>query len=353
MPMKSYRLTAFGQSLELSEGPTPQPTGSEVLLKVVAAGICHSDIHLWEGGYNIGHGKTYSIVDKGGIALPVTMGHETVGVALQAGPESTPVTLGRQYLVFPWIGCGQCAVCAAGDEHHCNKPRTLGIYRDGGYADHMLVPDSRYLLDLDGLDPVTTAPYACSGLTAYSALKKAGDVIRSEPIAVIGAGGLGLMSIGLLKALGGVGAVVVDIDEAKRKAALAAGAIAAVDGRASDASIQIARAAGLRPRFVVDFVGSEDTAALSFNAIAKGGKIVNVGLFGGAAPWALPMIPLKAVTIQGSYVGNLAELRELLELVRRKRVPPIPITRAPLDQADQMLGALRQGKIVGRAVLTP
>lgn len=351
--MKSYRLTAFGQPLELSNGSVPQPQGREVLLKVVAAGICHSDVHIWEGGYNVGHGKMYSVGDKGGVALPVTMGHENVGVALQAGPESGPVTLGRQYIVFPWIGCGQCATCAAGDEHLCNKAQSIGIYRDGGYADHMLVPEARYLLDLDGLDPITTAPYACSGLTAFSALKKAGDLIHTEPIAVIGAGGLGLMSVGLLKALGGKGAVVVDIDESKRKAALAAGAIAAVDGRAGDASIQIARAAGMRPRFVVDFVGSEDSAALAFNAVAKGGKIVMVGLFGGAAPWALPMIPIKALTIQGSYVGNLAELRELLELVRRKHVPPIPITRAPLEQADQMLGSLREGKVVGRVVLTP
>jgi propanol-preferring alcohol dehydrogenase len=351
--MKSYRLTGFRNPLELSSGPLPEPQGREVLLKVAAAGICHSDIHIWEGGYNIGNGKMYSVMDKGGIALPLTMGHEVAGVALKAGPESAPVELGRQYLVFPWIGCGQCATCKAGDEHLCNKSRSLGIYQDGGYADHMLVPDARYLLDLDGLDPVTAAPYACSGLTAFSALKKAGDVIHSEPIAVIGAGGLGLMSIGLLKALGGRGAVVVDIDEEKRKAAVAAGAMAAVDGKASDASSQIGRAAGVRPRVIVDFVGSEQSAALAFNAVAKGGKIVLVGLFGGAAPWSLPMIPLKAVTIQGSYVGNLGELRELVEMVRAKQVPPIPITRAPLERADQMLGSLREGKVVGRVVLTP
>ncbi|HTS51007.1 MAG TPA: alcohol dehydrogenase [Bryobacteraceae bacterium] len=351
--MKSYRLTAFRNPLELNSRPLPEPQGREVLLKVVAAGICHSDIHIWEGGYNIGNGKMYSVMDKGGIALPLTLGHEVAGVALRAGPESGPIALDRQYLVFPWIGCGQCATCAAGDEHLCNKSRSLGIYQDGGYADHMLVPDARYLLDLNGLDPVTTAPYACSGLTAFSALKKAGDVIYSEPIAVIGAGGLGLMCVQLLKAVGGKGAVVVDIDEDKRKAAVAAGAIAAVDGKAGDASSQIARAAGVRPRVVVDFVGSESSAALAFSAVAKGGKIVLVGLFGGAAPWSLPMIPLKAVTIQGSYVGNLAELAELLNLVRGKHVPPIPITRAPLEQADQMLGSLREGKVVGRVVLTP
>jgi alcohol dehydrogenase, propanol-preferring len=351
--MKAYRLTEFGKPLEASNGPTPTPHGTEVLLKVAAAGICHSDLHIWEGGYNIGHGKMYSVGDRGGVALPVTMGHETSGVAVAAGPDAGPVTMGRQYLVFPWIGCGECAVCLAGNEHYCGKPRSLGIFRDGGYAEYLLVPHPRYLLDLEGLDPVTAAPYACSGLTAYSALKKAGDVIRDERIVIIGAGGVGLMGVTLVRALEGMGAVVVDISEEKRQAALAAGAVAAVDARAPDAVKQISKAAGARPRFVVDFVGSEDTAALAFDAVAKGGKMVIVGLFGGAAPWSLPMIPLKAVTIQGSYVGNLAELGELLELVRRKHVPPIPITRAPLDQADEKLRALREGKVVGRVVLTP
>jgi propanol-preferring alcohol dehydrogenase len=351
--MKAYRLTAFGKPLEASNGPTPSPHGTEVLLKVTAAGICHSDIHIWEGGYNLGHGKTYSVGDKGGVALPVTMGHETSGVAIQAGPEAGAIALGKQYLAFPWIGCGECPVCLAGDEHYCGKPRSLGIFRDGGYADYLLVPHPRYLLDLEGLDPVTAAPYACSGLTAYSALKKGGDVLKNERIVIIGAGGVGLMGVTLLRAMEAAGVVVVDISEEKRQAALAAGAVAAIDARAPDAVKQISKAVGARPRFIVDFVGSEDTATLAFDAVAKGGKMVIVGLFGGAAPWALPMIPLKAVTIQGSYVGNLAELRELMDLVRRKRVPPIPITRVPLDQADKMLGSLREGKVIGRVVLTP
>ena len=351
--MKSYRLTAFGRALEYVDAPTPQPHGPEVLLKISASGICHSDVHIWEGGYHLGHGEMFRVGERGGVSLPLTLGHEIAGVPEAAGSDSEALKQDRQYLVFPWIGCGKCAVCLSGDEHYCAKPRSLGIYRDGGYSDHVLVPESKYLLELDGLDPVAAAPYACSGLTAYSALKKAGDVLHKEPIGIIGAGGLGLMSLGLLKALDGFGAVVIDINEQKREAAMAAGAIASVDGEARDAASQVARAAGGKPRFIVDFVGSEETAALSFSAVAKGGKIVNVGLFGGAAPWSLPLIPLKAVTIQGSYVGNLAELKELLALVRRKHVPPMPITRAPLERADEMLDSLRQGKVVGRAVLTP
>ena len=338
--------------LEAETRATPRPTGSEVLLQVVAAGMCHSDVHLWDGGYDLGRGKKLFVKDRG-VSLPLTLGHETVGEVLELGPDAHGVKCGETYLVYPWVGCGSCAVCRDGDENLCAKPRSIGIYRDGGYADHMIVPHPRYLLGLSGLDPISAAPYACSGLTTYSALKKAGSTILREPVVIIGAGGLGLMSLGLLKAMGGAGAVVVEVDEHKRTAALAAGAISVIDGNEPDAMDQIVRAIGASPRIVIDFVGSEQTAALAFNSVAKGGTLITVGLFGGAAPWSLPLIPIRAITIQGSYVGNLAELTELLDLVRRKNVPAIPIMRTLLDDANQMLENLRLGKVVGRAVLTP
>jgi D-arabinose 1-dehydrogenase-like Zn-dependent alcohol dehydrogenase len=113
------------------------------------------------------------------------------------------------------------------------------------------------------------------------------------------------------------------------------------------------QAAGVPLRAAIDLVGSAATAGLGFNALAKGGKLIMVGLFGGAAPWSLPLIPMKAAAIQGSYVGNLAELSELLDLVRRKEIPPIPITPHPLHAATRVLEDLKQGGVVGRAVLTP
>lgn len=350
--MRSYRLTRFGGPLELETRATPEPTGSEVLLEVVAAGVCHSDLHLQQGSYDLGRGEKMMVGERG-VNLPLTLGHETVGRVATLGPEVSGVQSGELYVIYPWIGCGSCPACKAGEEPQCLKPRTLGIYRDGGFADHILVPHPRYLLPLDGLDPVAAAPYSCSGLTTFAALKKAGPLIEREPIVIFGAGGLGLMSLRLLKALGGVGAVVLDVDDQKRKAALDVGAIAAIDGNASDARSQIVRTVGHPPAAVIDFVGSEQTANIGFNALARAGKLITVGLFGGAAPWPMPVIALKAVTIQGSYVGTLAELKELLELVRQKNVPSIPITTAPLDQADEMLNHLHNGQLVGRAVLTP
>jgi alcohol dehydrogenase/propanol-preferring alcohol dehydrogenase len=354
--MKSFQVTEFNAPLREVESPTPQPQGTQVLLKVKAAGVCHSDLHIWEGGYDLGHGrKPLSLKDRG-VSLPRTMGHETVGEVLAFGPDAKAVAgdlkIGDVALVYPWLGCGKCDVCLAGEENMCLKPASLGVYCDGGYADHMTVPHPKYLLNLRGLDPVTAAPYACSGVTTYSALKKV-EADFNTPIVIFGAGGLGLMALSLLKAMGGKGAIVVDIDARKREAAEAAGALATVDGGAPDALEQLVRKAGGPIRAVIDLVGNAKTTQLGFDCLSKGGKLVIVGLFGGGATWALPLIPIKAITIQGSYVGNLRETQELLDLVRSKKIAPIPVTPMPLAKANQALIDLQKGRLVGRAVLTP
>jgi len=350
--MKSFKVTDFGMPLAEVDGPEPSPGGTEVLLKVRASGVCHSDLHIWEGGYQLGHGRGRVSLKDRGIALPLTMGHETVGEVVALGPEAKGVKIGETRLVYPWIGCGTCPICRAGDENMCMKPRSLGVYCDGGYADHISVPHPRYLLDLEGLDPVMAAPYACSGVTTYSALKKV-EFAFGEPIVIFGAGGLGLMALSLLKAMGGKGAIIVDIDQRKREAGLEAGALGAIDGAAQDAARQIVKAAGQPVRAAIDLVGNAATAAIGFDCLTRGGKLVMVGLFGGGAPWALPLIPIKALTIQGSYVGNLRETQELLDLVREKKVAPIPVTTRRLAEVQAALNDLRDGKLVGRAVLTP
>ncbi|MDZ4366294.1 MAG: alcohol dehydrogenase [Afipia sp.] len=350
--MKSFRVTEFNAPLTEVDIATPKPEGTQVLLKVKAAGVCHSDLHIWEGGYDLGHGRKLSLKDRG-VSLPLTMGHETVGEVVAFGPEAKGVAVGDVRLVYPWLGCGKCDTCVAGDENMCIvKPNSIGVYCDGGYADHITVRHPRYLLDLKGLDPVTAAPYACSGVTTYSAIKKL-ETVLDRPIVIFGAGGLGLMALSLLKAMGGKGAIVVDIDANKRKAAEEAGALASVDGTAPDALQQIMSKAGGPILGVIDLVGNAATAALGFDCLSKGGKLVVVGLFGGGAPWALPLIPIKAITIQGSYVGNLRETQELIDLVREKGIAPIPVTTRPLSQADASLKDLQQGKLVGRAVLVP
>lgn len=350
--MRCYCVSEYRQPLVAMECERPEPRGEEVLVRVQAAGVCHSDLHIWEGGYDLGNGRFLSLKERGA-TLPQVLGHETAGEVVAMGPDATGVEIGQSCLVYPWIGCGGCETCRAGDENLCASSRPLGVLTPGGYAEYILVPKGKYLLDLGDVDPAVAAPYACSGVTAYSALKKAGDGIRRQPIVIIGAGGLGLMCVSILRALGGKGAVVVDIDPQKRAAALEAGAIAAIDGAAADAREQIVAAAGALPANVIDFVGGPRTAELGFNLLSKGGKLIMVGLFGGVAPWPLAMLPVRGVSIIGNLVGNLQDLTELMALVRAGTVPLIPIVRRPLAEADAALRSLQEGAVVGRTVLVP
>jgi D-arabinose 1-dehydrogenase-like Zn-dependent alcohol dehydrogenase len=319
------------------------PTGS---------GVCHSDVHIWDGYYELGGGKRMMLKDRG-IKLPLTMGHENVGTVVAAGPDAQGARIGAVCLAHPWIGCGECAVCRRGDEQLCRTARNLGVFSDGGYADHMLVPHPRYLFDIGDLPAARAAPLACSGITTYGALKKLGTVLKEEPIVIIGAGGLGLMGLALHKMMGGKAAIVVDIDPVKREAATKGGAFATVDSGAADAVGQITALTGGGAWGVVDLVGSSATVKLGCDSLTKGGKLVVVGLFGGDVTVPTPYFPLRAMTIQGSYVGSLPEMKELLDLVRAHGLPPVPLRTRPLEEVNATLNDMRAGKIVGRVVLTP
>src|ERR1700751_3404516 len=268
--MRSFQVAEFNAPLKEVEQPTPQPNGTEVLIRVKAAGVCHSDLHIWEGGYDLGPGqKPLSLKDRG-VSLPRTMGHETVGEVVAFGPDvkesdKDGLKVGTVALAYPWLGCGKCPTCLGGDENMCAvKPNALGVFCDGGYADHMTVPHPKYLLDLKGLDPVTAAPYACSGVTTYSALKKV-EAHFNTPIVIFFAGGLGLTLLSLLNAMGAKGAIVVDIDARNREAAEKAGALATVDGKAPDALEQLAKKAGEPIRAVIDLVGNSRSSQLGLD----------------------------------------------------------------------------------------
>jgi propanol-preferring alcohol dehydrogenase len=350
--MRMFQVCVCGEPLRLNEQPTPKPTGTEVLLKMVAAGVCHSDLHLSDGYFDLGGGKHMSLQDRG-MKLPVTLGHENVGDVVAAGPQAQGVRIGARVMAHPWIGCGTCAVCRRGEENLCRAMKSLGVFSNGGYADHIVVPHPRYLIDVDGLPPERVAPLACSGVTTYGALKKVASTLKTEPTVIIGAGGLGLMCIALHKAMGGHSAIVVDIDPAKREAAKQAGAAAVIDGRAEDAAKQIIAMTSGGAWAVIDLVGSSATARLGVDCLIKGGKYVIVGLYGGDIALSLPPLPMRAITIQGSYVGSLPETQELIELVRRTGVPPVPVATRPLDDVNAVLNDLRAGKVIGRVVLTP
>ena len=217
-----------------------------------------------------------------------------------------------------------------------------------------MVPHPKYLFDIGDLPPDRAAPLACSGVTTYGALKKV-PTLTTEPTVIIGAGGLGLMCLALHEKMGGHSAIVVDIDPVKRAAAKKAGAAHVVDGAAPDAAQQIMKLTkeGAGAWAVIDVVGSSASARVGYDSLTKGGKYIIVGLYGGDLTVSLPPIPMRALTIQGSYVGSQHEMRELMELVRAKGLPDVPVATRPLDEVNAVMNDLRAGKIVGRVVLTP
>ena len=350
--MRSFQICTCGEPLQCNEQPTPKPAGTEVLLKVLAAGVCHSDLHLSDGYFDLGGGKKLNIVDRG-MKLPVTLGHENVGEVVAFGPDARGVKTGDRRLVYPWMGCGSCGVCKRGDEQLCIKPSSIGVFRPGGYSDHLMVPHPRYLFDIGDIPPERAAPLACSGVTTYSALKKVGSTLTTDPVVIVGAGGLGLMCLALHKAMGGHSAVVVDINVGKRDAAKKAGAAAVIDGGAPDAAKQVIAATGGGAWAVIDLVGSSSTAKIGIDSLIKGGELILVGLYGGDITMSLPPFPMRAITIQGSYTGSLTETAELIELVKRTGLPPVPVATRRLDEVNAVLSELRAGKVIGRVVLTP
>jgi D-arabinose 1-dehydrogenase-like Zn-dependent alcohol dehydrogenase len=346
-----FQVCVCGEPLQCNEAPTPEPKGTEVLLKVLAAGVCHSDIHLADGWFDLGGGKRMSLQDRG-MKLPVTLGHENVGEVVAVGPDAKGVKVGQKMLADPWIGCGKCPACLRNEDNLCTAMRSLGVFSNGGYATHMMVPHARYLFDIGDMSPERAAPLACSGVTTYGALKKIAT-LKSEPTVIIGAGGLGLMCLALHGKMGGHSAIVVDIDPAKRDAAKKAGAKAVVDGKAADAVDQIKALTNGGAWGVVDLVGSSQSARMGYDSLAKGGKYVIVGLYGGDVTLSLPPIAMRALTIQGSYVGSVPEMAELMDLIKRTGLPDVPVATRPLSQVNAAMDDLRAGKIVGRVVLQP
>jgi D-arabinose 1-dehydrogenase-like Zn-dependent alcohol dehydrogenase len=283
---------------------------------------------------------------------PVTLGHEPYGTVIATGPDATGTPIGSDRLIFPWIGCGACVRCQEGLDNYCMAPNMIGIQRPGGYADHLIVPHPRYLIDAGGVDPVWAATLSCSGLSTYSAVAKLAPMPSNEWIAVIGAGGLGLSAIGMLRALGHEQIVSVDIDDAKLTAALAAGASSTLNTRKSDAQQTLKDITHSALYGAVDFVGSGETADLALSALRKGGKLILIGLLGGEIKLSIASTILRAITVQGSHLGSVADLKAVVDLARQGKIKPIPIERRAISEVNRTLDELKAGSVLGRVVAT-
>ena len=345
--MRAVRLVRWQGEPELVTVPVPVPGPGEVLLKVEAAGLCHSDLHLMEW-------------PEGTLPyrLPFTLGHETAGTVAGLGPGAAGVSEGDRVIVYARWGCGTCWHCLQGRENLCPRPaRELGghgggVGRDGGLADYMVVPSARYLVPAPGLDPVAAAPLSDAALTPYHAIRRSMHALQPEAaVVVIGAGGIGHMAVQLLRALTAARIVVVDLRESARRLALEAGAHAAVAAQEPGAAGLREVTGGRGASLVLDCVASDETLAVAASVVAPGGAISYVGRGGGSLPVSPASLPFGC-SVDIPTWGTLPELAEVVALARAGAIRT-QAQRFTLDQAADAYRLLRRGELHGRAVVTP
>jgi propanol-preferring alcohol dehydrogenase len=343
--MKALRLTKWGSPAELVETAIPEPGPGQVVIKIGGAGACHSDLHLmdWPEG---------QLPWK----LPFTLGHENAGWIQKLGAGVTGLREGDAVISYgPW-GCGACRPCRLGRENYCDHAAEIGamgggLGRDGGMAEYMLVPSARFLIPLNGLDPVQAAPLADAALTPYHAIQTSRDRLPPGGFAVvIGIGGLGQMAIQLLRATTGAHVVAIDQDPQRLELAKRLGAVAGIlsDAGAVD---EIRRETSGGAHVVYDMVGSDATLAMGARSLRAEGRLVIIGLATGTLPVSFFGIPYGA-EIATSYWGTVPELMELIELARSQQIR-MEVESFPLDRALDAYGRLRRGEIRGRAVIVP
>ncbi|WP_327408914.1 NAD(P)-dependent alcohol dehydrogenase [Streptomyces sp. NBC_01281] len=344
--MKALQYRTIGAAPEVVTVPDPEPGPGQVLLKVTAAGVCHSDIAVmsWPA-------------ENFPYALPLTLGHEGAGTVAALGDGVSGVAVGDEAAVYgPW-GCGICAKCAEGKENYCLRADELGIRppglgAPGAMAEYLLVDDPRHLVPTDGLDPVAAVPLTDAGLTPYHAIKRSLPKLTPGSTAVvIGTGGLGHVAIQLLRAMTAARVIALDVSEDKLALARTVGAHEAVLSDAGAAAKVRELTGGLGAQAVFDFVGAEPTVRTAGAVAAVEGDISIVGIGGGALPVGFGTLPFE-VSVTAPYWGSRGELIEVLDLARAGAVSVHTETYA-LDEAPLAYERLHAGKINGRAVILP
>lgn len=366
--MKSYQVIEWGKPLEERHYRTPEPSGTEVLLKVTVCGVCHSDLHIHSGYFDKGGKGEVNLSDRG-VKLPLTLGHEPVGVVVAVGPEikdahKAGVPLGATRVVWPWVGCRKCEACLREEDILCENGRYLGARVDGGYSDFMLIPHPRYLLPFDGVEPEVVATYACAGITGYSAVKRAlttypeefgtlGKIDKTDTILIIGAGGVGLNALSVARAITNAKIVVADLDSNKRQLALDNGADQVIDSSDPEGARQLREITNSGISASIDFVGRSETSRFAIDALRRGGVHVVVGLFGGTVEIPTSNYIYRLLSIRGSHLGTPQDLKELIDLRRKGKIMPPPIKSRPMSEVNAVFGELNAGKVDGRITLVP
>lgn len=344
--MKALQYRTIGAAPELVDVPKPEPGPGQVLLKVTAAGVCHSDIAV----------MSWSAAELP-FPLPLTLGHEGVGTVAALGDGVTGISVGDDVAVYgPW-GCGSCPPCAGGRENYCLRTMEAGIFppglgAPGAIAEYMLVDAARHLEPLHGLDPIRAAPLTDAGLTPYHAIKRSlPKLVPGSTAVVIGAGGLGHVGIQILRALSPAQVIALDTSADKLELARSVGAHETVTSDESAAE-KVKELTGRRGATVVlDFVGAPPTTATAAACVAMEGDLTVVGIGGGSVPVGFGSPPYE-VTVTSPYWGTRGELREVLDLARAGALD-VHVETFAMDDAPLAYERLHAGTIDGRAVILP
>jgi propanol-preferring alcohol dehydrogenase len=338
--MKAAVLHAIGKPLLIEEVPTPRPGPGEVLVKVAAAGVCHSDLHLRDGSVPP-------------FRVPLIMGHENAGWVAGLGPGAAGLAEGDPVVIYGGWGCGHCRFCLGGQEQLCDTARWSGLGPAGGYAEYLLVPATRHLLSAGSLDLTRAAGLTDAGLTPYRAVKKALPCLLAGTTAVvIGVGGLGQYGLQYLKLMTSATVVAVETSPAKRQLALSLGADHVIDGSAADALEQIrALSGGDGPAAVIDFVGIDSTMQLGLASLGRQGLLVLVGLAGGTVPVGF-FTQASEVAVTSSNWGSRNDLAEVIALAQEGKLTATTEAHR-LDDINEVMERLEHGLVEGRAVVVP
>ncbi|MCX5602048.1 NAD(P)-dependent alcohol dehydrogenase [Streptomyces phaeochromogenes] len=351
--MRAVRMTHWGGPPVLTEVARPIPRADEVLIRVEAAGVCRSDLHVLDARPGVLPYRT-----------PFTLGHEVAGRVAERGPGATGPAVGDRVVVYgPW-GCGLCSRCAASAENYCDRRADLdavrtgtgvGLGRDGGMADFLLVPSGRLLVPVGDLPAAQAAPLSDAGLTAYHAVSGIRPTLPVEggaSVAVIGVGGLGHLAVQILRATTSARVLAVDVREEALALADACGAHFGTLLRPDTAEVLRRRAGGVGVDAVLDFVGSHSSLELAVGALRSGGELAVVGSGGGELtvrkPGALP----PGVRISLPFWGTRPELEEVVALAR-KGVVRVETEEFALSSAPDTIDRLRSGRTRGRTALVP
>jgi propanol-preferring alcohol dehydrogenase len=341
--MKAARLHKLNTPLEVDEIEIPVVRRGEVLIRIAGAGVCHSDIHVIKGLLPLPEGDERW-------ALPLTLGHENVGYIEKLGPEAEGFKDGDAVAVWGGRGCGSCRICRSGDEQLCNIWHWLA---NGGYAEFMHIPSTRFLAKLDGLDPVEASALTDAGLTSYRAIKKILPYLYPGAyVVLIGIGGLGHLALQELMVMcPSTRIVAVDVSDSKLQMARDLGAVHVVDGRGNANEEIIKITGGEGAQAVVDIVGSNDSLQMAVEVIGGKGLIVIVGVAGGILPFSM-FLGKPEVVVTTSAWGTYNELQEVLQLAREGKIKA-KTQSFSLMQVNEAFALLEEGKIDGRAVIIP